>query len=172
MYNVSSTASVISPQKSILCQEHKCQQGNFLDWSMTQKSIPWGLLADKSVLAMHDFQGKCMDYVYNSAACSSDSGEQPGRGLVSNSTVGEPEERSLFSEQTLPTQKQTFLPFTKVKAQIVILNGDLKCTKVHRFNVDQYTTMHNSYIDWYVVINREYKKVMKEKWSNFSSLWN
>ncbi len=88
-----------------------------------------------------------MDYVYNSAACSSDSGEQPGRGLAFNSTVEEPEERTLFSEQTLPTQKQTFLPFTKVKAQIVILNGDLKCTKVHRFNVDQYTTMHNSYID-------------------------
>ncbi len=149
MQNVSSTAAVISPQKSILCQEHKCQQGNFLDWSLTQKSIPWGLLADKRVLAMHDFlcREKCMDYAENSAACSSDSGEQPGRGLGFSSTVWEPEEHTLFSKQTLPTQKQTFLPFTKVKAQIVILDGDLKCTKVHRFNVDQYTTMHNSYID-------------------------
>lgn len=114
MQNVSSTAAVISPQKSILCQEHKCQQGNFLDWSLTQKSIPWGLLADKRDLAMHDFlcRERCMDYAENSTACSSDSGEQSGRGLGFSSTVWEPEEHTLFSKQTLPTQKQTFLPFT------------------------------------------------------------
>lgn len=89
-----------------------------------------------------------MDYAENTAACSSDSGEGWDLALQHEN------QKSTHCLATNFTHTETeknldlfFFFFTKVKGQNYILNGDLKCTKVHRFNVDQYTTVHNQYID-------------------------